>query len=72
MSEGRRSRIEKLRAIVEHHQHAQVEGVRIDAVTASMLCTVYDALKTDAQRAKFNSRRWPLRVLVAFGWSVVK
>ena len=72
MSHGKRSRIEKLRGIVENCQHAKVEGVRVDLFTASALVRVYEALSPENQ-ARFNDRdRLPLPRLVAFAWQHVR
>ena len=63
------TRIEKIRAIVEKHQAARVEGLYVDAFTAQMLVAVHDALNEE-NRAKFAAL--PLRKMVAVGWKLVK
>ena len=68
MSEG--SRIAKVKAIVAHHQAATIDGFWVDAQTANALVTVFDALKTDEARAKFE--RLPLPRLVDFAWKHVR
>ncbi len=42
----------------------------MDAFTASMLVTVYNALSNDEAKAKFN--RIPLMRLIDFGWKHIK
>jgi hypothetical protein len=42
----------------------------VDAVTASMLVTIYDALKEEKSREKFDTM--DLKVLVGWGWKQVK
>ena len=63
------SRIRGLRTIVRDHQAAKIDGYLVDATTASMLVTVYDALKPSS-RAKFGDI--DLLRLVDFGWKQVK
>lgn len=64
------TRIEQLRKIVEQKQLGLVDNQWVDLTTAHMLVTVYDALKTDELRAKFE--RIGLMRLVDFGWKNVK
>ena len=68
MSDG--TRITKLKAIVAHHQAATIDGLLVDAAAANALVTVFDALKTDEARAKFE--RLPLPRLVDFAWKHVR
>lgn len=63
------TRIEKLRSIVEDHQASRVEGLYVDAFTASMLVQVYDALN-EQNRETFV--KLPLRKMVAVGWKLVR
>lgn len=63
------TRIEALRKIVAEHQAATIDGLLVDAFTAGMLVTVYDALSPENQ-AKFDKPR--LDKLVAIGWKAVK
>lgn len=63
------SRIRGLRTIVRDHTAAKIDGYVVDATTASMLCTVYDALKP-ANQARFGDIE--LMRLVTFGWKQVK
>jgi hypothetical protein len=63
------TRIEKLHTIVDNWQAATIDTFWVDATTASMLVAVYDALKTDEAREKFE--RIPLMRLVDFGWKHV-
>jgi hypothetical protein len=63
------TRIEALRTIVAGGT-AKVDGIALDATTANMLVTVYDALRSDANKAKFETI--PLRKLIDFGWKQVR
>lgn len=60
-----RVRIHALRAIVRDHSAARIDGCIVDAVTASMLVAVYDAL-TPELREKFGKP--DLLRLAEFGW----
>lgn len=69
------SRIDALRDIVNSHQmgkvpsgDGKVSGVDVDAQTANMLVTLYDALN-DANKASFETM--DLMKLINFGWSKV-
>lgn len=64
------TRIEKLRKITTDWQAGLVDNQWVDATTASMLVTVYDALTTDEAREKFE--RVSLMRLVDFGWQHVR
>lgn len=64
-----RSRIGALRAIVRDHRAARIDGYIVDAFTASMLVTIYDALSPEA-REKFGKP--DLARLVDFGWRHVQ
>lgn len=61
--------ISACRAIVREHQCQEVGGVLVDALTASMLTKVYDALSVP-NRAKFGALS--LSRMVAVGWSCIK
>lgn len=63
-----RSRIDKLRLVVEHHQHAKVDGLRIDAQTANVMVQVHDALKDEYYRKRFNTM--PMLKCVNLCWTV--
>lgn len=63
------TRIEKLRAILDGHTAAKIDGYLVDAFTASMLVQVYGALKPENQE-RFETL--PLMALVEFGWKQVK
>lgn len=58
-------RIERIRAIVDHHQHAKIEGCRIDAFSASAIVQVHDALNPQ-NRAAFLALPIPKMADVAF------
>lgn len=60
-----RTRIAAIRKIVTEHSAARVDGYIVDAFTASMLLTVYEAL-TPANREKFGKPN--LLKLVDLGW----
>lgn len=62
------SRIRALRTILRDHQAGKIDGFLVDVVTASMLVTIYDALKPE-NRMKFG--QIPLPRLVDFGWKHV-
>lgn len=62
------TRIEKLRSVVAQHQAARVEGTFIDALTASMLVQVHDALNESNQK-KFLGH--PLKQMIVIGWKLV-
>ena len=66
---AKESRIDIINRIIDEHQYEKIDGQIVDATTASMLKTVYDALKPASQK-KFD--RIPLRKLVDFGWSMGK
>ena len=40
-------RIGKLRRIVKLHQHETIDGYLVDAITANVILTVYDALNKE-------------------------
>ena len=63
------ARADRLSVIAEHHQAEEMEGHLMDATTARMLMTLYQALSPE-NRARFDSV--PLPKLVAFGWSKVQ
>lgn len=62
-------KIQGLRKIVEHHQHAKVCGTRVDAFTASAILAVYDKLN-DANRAKMAS--FPVPKMAAIALKMLK
>jgi hypothetical protein len=59
---------ERMRAIVDHWQHATIEGARIDAMTASAYVAVWDALN-EKNRAHLDSL--PLRKAINVVWKLV-
>lgn len=61
MPRASRSTIDKLREIVAHHQHAKVNGVRVDAFSAGTVLQVYDRL-SDENKAKLAAM--PIRQMV--------
>ena len=63
------TRMEKIQSIVDGHQASRVEGLFVDAFTASMLVQVHAALNEE-NRTKFAAL--PLRKMVAVGWKLVK
>src|SRR5207247_1947840 len=63
------SRIDILRGISERHTAAIVDGVMVDAFTASMLTQVHDAFEKDETRALFE--RLPIAVLAERCWQLV-
>jgi hypothetical protein len=62
------TREQQLRKIVSEHQCADIDGVLVDATTASMLCKVLDALN-DANKGKFLSL--PIARMADVGWELV-
>ena len=64
------TRIDQLRRIVDTRTLGDVGGQLVDLTTANMLVTVYDALKTDEARDKFE--RLNFTTLVNFGWKAVR
>jgi hypothetical protein len=64
-----RTRITALRQIAREHQARRVEGYLVDAMTACLLVSVYDAL-TPENRRKFGKPS--LLRLVDFAWKNVK
>lgn len=69
MSKGRRTRIEKIRGVVEHRQHGQVDKCRIDLMTAQALVCVWDGLSPES-RARFETI--PMPRLIDFAWKHVR
>lgn len=63
------TRIEKIRWVFENHQAARVDGVFLDATTASMLVKIHDALN-EKNRVMFVAL--PMCKMVAVGWKLVK
>lgn len=63
------ARLPVLQQIVERHQAQEIDGMLVDATTASLLLKVHDAL-SPANRALFDTK--PLPALVDFAWSVVR
>ena len=61
-------RIEAFRKIVSEWGATRMEGVLVDAFSASMVVQVYDKL-TPENRVKFMSR--PAKQVVLMGWKVV-
>lgn len=61
-------RIAKFREIVQHHQHAKVDGVGVDAFSASAVTQVYDAL-TAENKAKYAA--FPAAKMVDVAWKLI-
>ena len=61
-------RIGILQGIVANHQATEIEGYLVDAMTASALVAIYEAL-SPANQEKFDSI--PLPKLVDFAWKHV-
>ena len=61
------SREQALRKIVAEHQAAEIEGVMVDAFTASMLVQVLDNLRPE-NKAKFLNL--PLCTMAQVGWRI--
>lgn len=75
------SPLETLKNIVKNHQwdyiHFEKGGkMKMDAQTANMLMTVYNALKGNSAKEKFEkmlgTNKASLVRLVDFGWSAIK
>lgn len=67
---AKEKRIDILRRILKEG-YGKIDGVRVDATTANMLVTVYEALeKKGSDMSKFD--RVPLMKLIDFGWKSVK
>ena len=49
--------LEKIQQIVDTHQANRVDGVFVDCVSASMILTVYKAIKNEVHKAKFEGMR---------------
>ena len=62
-------RIDAIRRIVTEHQYAKVDGVTVDATTASAIVAVFDALNTE-NRARFADL--PIRKMAAVAWKLVQ
>jgi hypothetical protein len=60
--------IEDARAVVDEHQARKVNGMLLDAFTASMLVQVHDAL-SETNRRRFAEM--PLLRAVTVGWKLV-
>jgi len=67
--EGDPEIIASCREIVREHSMQEIDGVLVDAMTANMLCRVWDALG-EANRAKFGALS--LTRMVSVGWSCIK
>jgi hypothetical protein len=65
----KKTRIEKLREIVAGHQANRVDGLFVDATTASMLVQVHDVLNAENQ-TKFAAL--PIRKMATVGWKLVR
>ena len=71
--------LDQLRAIVKQHQYQHVtmgDGppIRVDATTANAMVTVFDALKSDANRDKWRKlarTRAGFMRLVDFTWNAI-
>lgn len=63
------TRIERLRAIVEHHQAGMIDGFWIDVQTAGACVAVWDALRPELH-GKFERLSMPR--LVDFAWKHVR
>lgn len=42
-------KLRKLRAIVENRQHARIDGITVDLLSAGLILQVYDALSLEKQ-----------------------
>lgn len=62
-------RMKILRRIVENSQYEDIDGMRMDGFTASMLVQIYDALG-DKQKQQFSNL--PLSKMVDIGWNLMK
>jgi len=60
--------IASLRKIVKDHQHATVQGVKVDAYSASAAIQIYDALNPDNQR---KLAAMPIKVMLDVVWRLV-
>jgi hypothetical protein len=62
------TRLTQLAAIVKDHQAAEIDGMLVDATTASVMVKVALAL-SGANRAKFLG--FPLKKMVDVGWKLI-
>lgn len=67
--ELRASKLNKLRTIVKEHQAEEIEGVLVDATTASLLVKVHDAL-SDRNRERFLE--FPLVKMTEIAWRLTE
>lgn len=58
-----------IKKIVDEHQIGKVEGIQVDAFTASMLLTICDSL-SPKNRDKFLSLTLP--TMISWGWKLYK
>ena len=58
-------RIAAIRQIVERHQYAKVDGVMIDAFSASAIVAIYDAI-SDKHKATYREKPAPVMADMAF------
>lgn len=61
--------IREIEWIVDNHQYKKVQGLIVDAVTARMVLTVFNALSPENQK---KAQTMDLRKFVEFGWRCVK
>lgn len=60
--------IATLRNIVAHHQHAKVNGTRVDVTTAQVILKVYDAL-SDTNKARMAAL--PVATMAKIAWKFI-
>lgn len=63
------TRSEKMQKIVDEHQCAKVDGVMVDAFSASAYTKVYNALTSEKAKLKMNTS--PLSVVMGIVWQCV-
>jgi len=61
--------IAALRKIVKDHQYAKIQGVMVDAFSASAAIQIYDALNPENQRKMAGL---PIKKLIAVVWKLAK
>lgn len=57
-------RIAAIRKVVEEKQYAKIDGDMADLFTASLVCSMYDALNNE-NKVKFADCKWPIMARIA-------
>lgn len=69
-SEAKEHWIDVCKRIVKNHQYEEVDGVLVDATTASVIVKVFEALKEEKNILKFKSLS--IQLAAKISWDMVK